>query len=326
MEEFLNLLSRQVLHEQFKDNLIWSRNISGNYATKSFCHAVLMQNNVSSNVWKELWEGLAPHKVECFCWQLLKGRLAYWCCGFWNVKWVMHENPIICFQSWCELGSGLKNGKVWKMAFHAIDWSIWLSPNEMVFKGKMWNSEETFGLIKLRLAWWVKAKWPQLNLSVPDLIRDPRCGGMPGEAGMGGVLRTDKGSMLLIFSKSVGVTDSNAAELMALLEGFQIIAALIGQEQNISFESDSYNAATWVLNSQQVPWRLRSLVMKIERLKSKIGSWIVRKVPRSANTVADNLAKTGIRRQSDLMWVIGDDVVVDSTGDELAFLTRSVCC
>ncbi|XVE57144.1 hypothetical protein DITRI_Ditri04bG0068100 [Diplodiscus trichospermus] len=33
-------------------------------------------SNTNETVWRLLWAGLAPPKVECFYWQVLKGRLA----------------------------------------------------------------------------------------------------------------------------------------------------------------------------------------------------------------------------------------------------------
>lgn len=34
--------------------------------------------------------------------------------------------------------------------------------------------------------------------------------------------------------------------------------------------------------------------------------WSITKILQSANEIVDSLAKTGIRRQGDLMWIIGN--------------------
>lgn len=44
----------------------------------------------------------------------------------------------------------------------------------------------------------------------------------PGPAQVGGVLRNCKGEVLLMFSKYVGVCDSNEAEVLAILEALRI--------------------------------------------------------------------------------------------------------
>lgn len=125
--------------------------------------------------------------------------------------------------------------------------------------------------------------WEEPPLGSLKFNIDAACKGCMGEAGIRGVLKDDKGSMLLIFSKVVGVMDSNAAELMALWEGFQIIVASDwARSHNIIFESNSHNAIIWVLNPHQVSWRMRSTIMKTEGLKLKIVSWSVRQVPWSA--------------------------------------------
>lgn len=48
--------------------------------------------------------------------------------------------------------------------------------------------------------------------------------GSQGQEGIGGALRNDKGFILCMFSKSVGVKDSNEAELLAILEALMIFS------------------------------------------------------------------------------------------------------
>lgn len=44
----------------------------------------------------------------------------------------------------------------------------------------------------------------------------------PGTAGIGGVLRNHKGKVLYMFSKHVGIKDSNKAKVLSILEALQI--------------------------------------------------------------------------------------------------------
>ena len=46
--------------------------------------------------------------------------------------------------------------------------------------------------------------------------------GKPGPAGIGGVLRNDKGEVLFMFSKNVGIKESNEAEVLAILEALRV--------------------------------------------------------------------------------------------------------
>lgn len=49
-----------------------------------------------------------------------------------------------------------------------------------------------------------------------------RQGAKPGLAGIGGVLRNDRGVILCMFSKGVGIRDSNEADVLAILETLRI--------------------------------------------------------------------------------------------------------
>ena len=61
-----------------------------------------------------------------------------------------------------------------------------------------------------------------------------------GPVGIGGVLRNCKGEVLIMFSKPVGVCDSNEAEVLAILEGLQLFSSRYGGP--LIMESDSSNA------------------------------------------------------------------------------------
>lgn len=69
--------------------------------------------------------------------------------------------------------------------------------------------------------------------------------GKLGLAIIGGVLRNHKGDVLYMFSKHVGIKDSNAAEVLAILEALCIYLSyylfLLWR-----LESDSANAISWM--------------------------------------------------------------------------------
>ncbi|XVF06594.1 hypothetical protein REPUB_Repub06bG0062400 [Reevesia pubescens] len=62
--------------QSIKDSLIWKGSSNGIYSFKCFYSSVVMDSRLKNEVWKWLWVGLAPPRVEVFCWLLLKGRIA----------------------------------------------------------------------------------------------------------------------------------------------------------------------------------------------------------------------------------------------------------
>ncbi|XVE98368.1 hypothetical protein REPUB_Repub03eG0100400 [Reevesia pubescens] len=86
--------------------------------------------------------------------------------------------------------------------------------------------------------------------------------GKPGPAGIGEVPRDEDGSVKLLFSKSVGSTDSNLAEFLEL---------------------ESVNAVKWINSPQTAPWKLRKYCAAIEHAKAEIFYWKVFHVPMECN-------------------------------------------
>ncbi|EOY07457.1 Uncharacterized protein TCM_021888 [Theobroma cacao] len=142
------------------------------------------------------------------------------------------------------------------MSFFTIIWSIWLYRNEMIFDGKMWDLLKVMDIVKLRVAWWVKFKWPGDNVvsdiattpllaSAPTSKRkvksmvswecplavwlkfntDEAAKGCPGHLGIGGVLRANKGVVKVTFSKKAGWGDANLAEILAVREAMILFFA-----------------------------------------------------------------------------------------------------
>ncbi|XVE78510.1 hypothetical protein DITRI_Ditri13aG0150900 [Diplodiscus trichospermus] len=63
--------------------------------------------------------------------------------------------------------------KAWKLVLFAIIWTVWMTRNDLVFNNRQADLEQTIDLSKLRLAHWVKAKWPQIHMNWLDMIRFP---------------------------------------------------------------------------------------------------------------------------------------------------------
>ncbi|XVF77633.1 hypothetical protein PTKIN_Ptkin14bG0062000 [Pterospermum kingtungense] len=116
-------------------------------------------------------------------------------------------------------------------------------------------------------------------------------------AGIGGILRVCNSNIRIVFSKSIGVADSNLAERFAAFEAFKLfISSLWVSTHKLLLESDSTNAVMWISNPSSAPWRFRWLINNIENIKRLIPNWSVNDTLQEANVVVDILANAGINR------------------------------
>ncbi|EOY04001.1 Uncharacterized protein TCM_019252 [Theobroma cacao] len=254
----------------------------------------------------------------------------------WNIHWVIHKNPLICFLSWVDLATSLNNGLLWKMARFAICWAIWTFRNDMVCNSKIWDGKQIFELSKVKVACWMHAKWLGHFTPITDLARflhesnlpilqskikstvswskpnegsfkfntDGSSKGCPGDSRISGVLRNGSSEVLVLFCKSVGIIDSNKAELLAVREATIIfVASRWCSPHSFILECDNCTVVKWLLNPKDVPWRLRVIVFQTSSFLAKIDMWTTKHIPRSVNEVADSLAKEGVHRLVDFLWI-----------------------
>ncbi|XVE61157.1 hypothetical protein DITRI_Ditri06bG0017300 [Diplodiscus trichospermus] len=212
-EEFHSLINGYYVNGHWEDRLIWKGSVSSRYSTSAFCkdHSKFSYQNLLN--WKFVWAGLAPPKVEMFCWQVLRGRIA--------VK-------------------------------------------EQLVLRKVLPSRRALS--------WTKPHVGTMKFNV-----DGSTMGKPGPAGIGGVLRDHLANAKIIFFKSVGIADSNLAELLAILG--------------------------WITNPTFAPWRIRNFISHIETLKQQVPNWSILHILRESNEVADWLGKTGVNRGNDFLVV-----------------------
>ncbi|KAK9045997.1 hypothetical protein V6N11_051900 [Hibiscus sabdariffa] len=74
---------------------------------------------------------------------------------------------------WPLLGSKLEFDQMWMLLPFATVWSIWLHRNEIVFQGKKIDVVHLLHVIKLRVAWWFKAKVLESQSPLDFIISDP---------------------------------------------------------------------------------------------------------------------------------------------------------
>lgn len=105
------------------------------------------------------------------------------------------------------------------------------------------------------------------------------------------MLRNHLGYTRIAFSESVGIKESNEAELLNIRRTLSLGAALRGEK--LIIESDSFNAIKWAKGLKRPPWRLITLVREIKELF--VGLEVsFSQISRSPNGVAVFLAKNGV--------------------------------
>ena len=242
------------------------------------------------DVWKLIWVGLAPPKVEFFAWQVIHGRVAtkselvkrtiisaaadscsmchawvesvthlfvscdlswqIWhrVCRLWNVNFVAPGDPKRFLLSWIGACPSCLPLTIWHLLFFAILWSIWRGRNDFIYHGKVVELEGLFEVVMIRVSAWSRALWLDYFVFMNDLIADPsklqytqakncvrkRNKWQPpslgtlkfnvdgavsttsGLAGIGGILRDEKGKTRILFSKNIGLADPSLAETLAI--------------------------------------------------------------------------------------------------------------
>ena len=117
----------------------------------------------------------------------------------------------------------------------------------------------------------------------------------PGPAGIGAVLRNDKGDIVAEISKYIGSSTNNKAEFLALIAGMKKALELGAEHVDINSDSE--------LIVRQIEGKYRSKAMKplFEQVISLLGefkSYTVQHIPREQNTEADALSKRALRLKS----------------------------
>ncbi|XWS10417.1 hypothetical protein CRYUN_Cryun39dG0075400 [Craigia yunnanensis] len=130
--------------------------------------------------------------------------------------------------------------------------------------------------------------------------------GKLGPTGIGGVLRDNLLVVKMVFSKSVGMEDSNMAELLAVRKAMCLfISSCWAPSHKLIIESDSSNVVNWIHNPQSVPWLMKRIISHIVVLKVQIKECEVLHILRECNDMADGLSKAGVSRRNNLLVYYG---------------------
>ncbi|KAL4302166.1 hypothetical protein GQ457_10G012500 [Hibiscus cannabinus] len=172
-----------------------------------------------------------------------------------------------------------KSSQIWLLSFFSIARSLWLSRNDVTFKGYKFDVNQNFKLSIIRLSWFCKAKWSLKISPSTDLCRCPNqfaefvigchrykpsklvapdlnsskfnldgtvCGAFI-KAGIEVLLRNHLGKILVSFFKSVGVVDycGTIGSLRSMF--FSQLVPLVKFLSYI-FESDCSMIVDWIQN------------------------------------------------------------------------------
>ncbi|KAL4385238.1 hypothetical protein GQ457_15G008200 [Hibiscus cannabinus] len=246
--------------------------------------------------------------------------------NYWEISLVLQQNPMEVFLAWPHLCSKVDSTHMWRLLPFAIVWSIWLHRNEIVFQGKVVDVGQLLYNVKLRAAWWFKAKEPDSIMFLDLIISDPSLASWKAESisksnaslawsppplgflklnvdgacdrtsncGVGGVLRNHQGVILLEFSRNIGTGSSLLAEILAIKFAVDyFINSEWSSKSRLIIESDSKVAVDWIACPISSHPTFLRLIKGINYFFAT-GRWLLRHINRGQNIFADNLAKKGI--------------------------------
>ena len=95
--------------------------------------------------------------------------------------------------------------------------------------------------------------------------------GKPEPASIGGVLRDCRFAVKAVFSKSIGVADSNVVELLAVREALKIfVATRCASTHRFIVESDFSNVINWVRKPHDTLWTMKKFMGQIVNFKEQL--------------------------------------------------------
>ncbi|KAK1562612.1 hypothetical protein Q3G72_014800 [Acer saccharum] len=276
-------------------------------------------------------QGLATKQAQAQPTKLLKSAKTPW-----DVETCPNSSLKDWFMGWAGLSRSSKSNRAWNTLFFALTWTIWEARNQKVFHDTLISVANAADMLKFRLALWFKhhgkgSSLPvsTMMLNIKESCSDPKpvkkrvgvawsppigsalkfnvdgsARGNPGNAGVGGVLRDNSGKVLGLFSASVGMLDSNSAELLAIHKAVSLCTMSVylhGVE--IEIVSDSFVVVDWVNSSGVGCLEHVNTIFDIRNALANLGNTRVIFNPRSSNTFADALSKNGSALKEDrLIW------------------------
>jgi len=121
--------------------------------------------------------------------------------------------------------------------------------------------------------------------------------GNPGLAGLGVLIEDENGQVLGTVSKFLGETTNNQAEYMAVIEGLKAVLEMGAKSVELRADSElvvkQINGQYRVKNPELKPRH-----SEVMGLLEKLGSYVVKYIPRENNAAADALANEAIDKRA----------------------------
>ena len=269
-------------------------------------------------------------------------QLWLWWCNLWQISWCFPRTLREAFNQWQWPKNTTFFKKVWMAVFFIISWSLWKERNHRVFTENSSTIKDLKDLVLLRLGWWISGWKDEFPYSPTDIVRNPACllwsskpklnGAVSisksvelwsppppdvikwnvdasfdeklDHAAVGGVLRSDKGLFMALFSSPIPKMEINSAEVFAIMRAIMIsLSCDKTKNQRIIIESDSMNAVKWCLEEEGGPWNISFQLNFIRNARRKWLNLSIIHRGRESNNVADCMAKQGLRRDAEfLAW------------------------
>lgn len=117
-----------------------------------------------------------------------------------------------------------------------------------------------------------------------------------GISGIGGVILQNE-KEITRFSEHLGKATNNEAEYQALINGLKVILKL--KQLNVDIYSDS-ELVVKQINGQYKVKNERMIILnrKVRKILEQLDSWTISHIPREKNSIADKLAKSGMKDSS----------------------------
>lgn len=129
------------------------------------------------------------------------------------------------------------------------------------------------------------------------IYTDGAARGNPGPAGIGVVIKNDKGEVLHEISSFLGQATNNVAEYNALITALEKAVTLNAQQ--VELFTDSELVVKQIKGEYRVKNEgLKPLYRKAKDLIQQLGNFTITHVPREKNMEADRLANQGIDEES----------------------------